>query len=168
MRATDGAGATGVEWIERRVDGGAWTRADNTGNADPFETKFTVSGDGTHTVEYRARDKAGNVSDPVGSVTFAIDSPSGGGSCNCRCRIEFNGAALDPKWRPSTRRPARPAHRGWRPSDDAAAAAATSYAGRRAPHRHVLQAAPTGEWVATAKIAARQHQHRRRSRPVWR
>ena len=64
---------TGVEWTEHRVDGGAWIRADNTANAAPFVTKFTVSGDGTTRVEYRSRDKSGNIQDPAGSVTFAID-----------------------------------------------------------------------------------------------
>ena len=28
LRATDGAGGTGVEWTEYRIDGGAWTRRD--------------------------------------------------------------------------------------------------------------------------------------------
>ena len=32
-----------------------------------------------HTVEFRSRDQAGNVEDPPGSVTFAIDLPGGGG-----------------------------------------------------------------------------------------
>ena len=150
VRATDGTGASGVEWIERRVDGGAWTRVDNTGNVDPFETKFTVSGTGTHTVEYRARDKAGNVSDPVGSVTFAIDSPSGGGSCNA-LSDQFNGSALDPKWQvvnPSASNPptvgnghlTMPLLRGDLYEDQGTA-------------QTVLQAVPTGSWVATAKIA---------------
>ena len=150
VRATDGTGASGVEWIERRVDGGAWTRADNTGNVDPFETKFTVSGTGTHTVEFRARDKAGNVSDPVGSVTFAIDSPSGGGSCN-PLSDQFNGSALDPKWQvvnPSASNPptvggghlTMPLLRGDLYEDQGTA-------------QTVLQAVPTGSWVATAKIA---------------
>ena len=31
LRATDGTGGTGVEWTEYRIDGGAWTRRDNTG-----------------------------------------------------------------------------------------------------------------------------------------
>ncbi len=149
VRATDGAGATGVEWIERRVDGGAWTRADNTGNAEPFETKFNVNGGGSHTVEYRARDRAGNVSDPVGSVTFAINLPTGGSSCLPQSD-EFNAATLDPKWtvtRAAGGGPtlvngslALPMLQGDFIANDALAS------------NTVLQDAPSGEWTATTRI----------------
>ena len=149
VRASDGAGATGVEWIERRVDGGAWTRAENTGNAEPFETKFNVNGGGSHTVEYRARDRAGNVSDPVGSVTFAINLPTGGSSCLPQSD-EFNAATLDPKWtvtRAAGGGPtlingslALPMLQGDFIANDALAS------------NTVLQDAPSGEWTATTRI----------------
>src|SRR4029079_1253895 len=79
LSAADGAGGTGVDWIEHRVDGGAWIRDTNTASADPFVVKFTVSGNGSHTVEFRARDKAGNTQDPPGSVAFSINLGTGGG-----------------------------------------------------------------------------------------
>ena len=48
----DGAiDASGLERMEYRVDGGAF---------QPYAQPFTVSGDGRHTVEYRAVDRAGN------------------------------------------------------------------------------------------------------------
>ena len=149
VRASDGTGATGVEWIERRIDGGAWTRADNTGNAEPFETKFNVNGNGSHTVEFRARDRAGNVTDPVGSVTFAINLPTGGSSCLPQSD-EFNAATLDPKWtvtRAAGGGPtlvngslALPMLQGDFIANDALAS------------NTVLQDAPSGEWTATTRI----------------
>ena len=53
-------GGTGVEWTEYRIDGGAWTRSENTGGADPFVTTFEVEDEGDHTVEFRSRDGSGN------------------------------------------------------------------------------------------------------------
>jgi len=48
--------------VEYRVDGGAWTA---------YTAPFQVSGDGDHTVEYRATDAAGNVS-AVGTKSLKI------------------------------------------------------------------------------------------------
>jgi hypothetical protein len=52
--------------LEYRLDGGAWTA---------YNGPVAVSPDGAHTVEYRAKDAAGNVS-AVKSVSFRIDKPS--------------------------------------------------------------------------------------------
>ena len=98
LSATDGTGGTGVEWTEYSVDGGAFTRSDNTGEVDPFVTEFTVTGDGDHTVEYRSRDRSGNVQDPPGEVSFEIDRGGGGGNACQPQSDEFPGTSLDPKW----------------------------------------------------------------------
>ncbi len=76
LSATDGlvGEATGVTKTEYRVDGGDWQSADNGDKADPFETEFTVSGTGDHTVEFRSTDAAGNVEDTK-SVAFGIGEP---------------------------------------------------------------------------------------------
>ncbi|HEX6020494.1 MAG TPA: ThuA domain-containing protein, partial [Solirubrobacter sp.] len=98
LRATDGTGGTGVEWTEYRIDGGGWTRAENTGNDDPFVTTLTVSGPGTHTVEFRSRDRSGNVEE-LKQLTVTIEAPGGGGGESCLPQSdEFDAAALDPKW----------------------------------------------------------------------
>ena len=52
--------------LEYRVDGGAWTA---------YTAPFQVDGAGSHTVEYRATDAAGNVS-AVASKTFTITARS--------------------------------------------------------------------------------------------
>jgi hypothetical protein len=48
-----------------RVDGGAWTL---------YDGRFSVSGDGDHTVEYYSVDKAGNVEDVKSCQGFKIDA----------------------------------------------------------------------------------------------
>ena len=97
LSATDGAGGTGVEWTEYRIDGGDWTRNTNSGNANPFVTTFRVTGNGEHTVDFRSRDRAGNVEDPPGTLTFTIGTGGGGGSCLPQSD-EFDGSALGAKW----------------------------------------------------------------------
>ncbi|RKQ93231.1 sugar phosphate isomerase/epimerase [Solirubrobacter pauli] len=150
VRASDGGtGSTGVEWIERRIDGGGWTRADNTGNAEPFETKFQVSGGGSHTVEYRARDRAGNVSEPVGSTTFTIDLPTSGGGCLPQSD-EFTGSALDSKW--SVLRSAGGGPTVANGSLSLPILQGDLIAGDPLASNVVLQDAPSGEWSATAKL----------------
>ncbi|HWK29671.1 MAG TPA: ThuA domain-containing protein [Solirubrobacter sp.] len=62
LTADDGAG-DGVEKISYRVDGGAETT---------YAGPFTVTGDGEHTVEYFATDKANNV-EGVKRVAFRVD-----------------------------------------------------------------------------------------------
>ena len=151
LRANDGAGGAGVEWTEYRIDGGAYTRRDNTGSASPFVTEFTVGDEGYHTVEFRSRDRAGNVETPNGSVTFAIDLPGGGnGGCSPQSD-QFNGSALDPKWQivnPAAGNPptvgsgrlTMPMLQG-----DLYTNVGTAQA--------LMQTVPTGSWVATAKVA---------------
>jgi hypothetical protein len=51
---------------------GDWQTADNTAGDDPFETTVTVATDGSHVVEFRSTDVAGNVEE-IGSVAFTID-----------------------------------------------------------------------------------------------
>ncbi|PJI95037.1 alpha-L-arabinofuranosidase C-terminal domain-containing protein [Luteimicrobium subarcticum] len=58
----------GVTSLETRVDGGAWVGSDSTSKAS-----VQVSGEGEHTVEVRATDADGNVSE-IRPVTFAIDT----------------------------------------------------------------------------------------------
>jgi hypothetical protein len=53
---------SGVGAVEYRVDGGAWTA---------YAAPVQVTTPGAHTVDYRARDVAGNTS-PVGSVSFTV------------------------------------------------------------------------------------------------
>lgn len=60
VSATDAG--SGVDRIEYRVDGGAWTA---------YAAPVTVTAAGAHTVGYRASDKAGNTS-PEGTVTFTV------------------------------------------------------------------------------------------------
>jgi cytochrome c len=57
---------SGVEAVEYRLDGGAWTA---------YTGPVTISGDGQHTLEHRAYDVAGNMSAPATS-TYTIE---GGG-----------------------------------------------------------------------------------------
>jgi hypothetical protein len=62
LTATDNAGGSGVASREYRIDGGAWTA---------YSAPFTVPA-GTHTVEYRATDTAGNAGAPA-SFTVKVD-----------------------------------------------------------------------------------------------
>jgi len=57
----DGCGVTGTQY---RVDGGGWQN---------YSGAFTVSGDGSHTVEYHSTDVVGNT-ESVRSRTFRIDT----------------------------------------------------------------------------------------------
>lgn len=56
--------ASGIDRIDYRVDGGSWLT---------YAAPFVVVGEGPHTVEYRAFDRAANESEP-GSLSFTIDS----------------------------------------------------------------------------------------------
>jgi len=79
LSASDNSGGSGVDHIEYKIDGGTWHTY-----ADPL----TVSGDGQHTVYYKAQDNAGNwesqkqVSIPIdaiaptGSLTLNGDATS--------------------------------------------------------------------------------------------
>ncbi|WP_053227236.1 OmpL47-type beta-barrel domain-containing protein [Solirubrobacter soli] len=151
LRANDGTGGAGVEWTEYRIDGGSWTRKDNTANASPFVTEFTVGDEGYHTVEFRSRDKAGNVESPIGTVTFAIDLPGGGnGGCSAQSD-QFNGSALDPKWQivnPLAGNP--PTVGSGRLTMPMVQGDLYTNTGNA---QALMQAVPSGSWVATAKVA---------------
>jgi PKD repeat protein/glucose/arabinose dehydrogenase/type 1 glutamine amidotransferase len=62
LAATDDG--SGVDNTEYTVDGGAWT---------PYTAPFSVSGDGTHQVQYRSADAAGNVED-AHALTVKVDA----------------------------------------------------------------------------------------------
>jgi hypothetical protein len=72
-----------VGYTEYRVNtGGAtseWVRKDNTGSASPFVTMVGVTAVGSHVVEYRSKDKAGNT-EATKSVAFSIAAPPVGDS----------------------------------------------------------------------------------------
>jgi plastocyanin len=64
LSATDGTDeeASGVAYIEYRKGGtGEWTKAENTGGADPFVVDVPVSERGEQRLQYRAADTNGNV-----------------------------------------------------------------------------------------------------------
>jgi hypothetical protein len=63
LSSGDGSGS-GVESTEYALDGGPWT---------PYAAPFAVTGDGTHTLQYRSTDRAGNTEDAA-SRTFKIDA----------------------------------------------------------------------------------------------
>jgi PKD repeat protein/type 1 glutamine amidotransferase/plastocyanin len=150
LRATDGTGGTGVEWTEYRVDGGAWTRNTNTGTADPFVTTLTVRGQGAHTVEFRSRDRAGNVEDPPGTVSFTIAPPGGGGSTCLAQSDEFDGTALGSKWTVL-----RPAGGGPTVADGSVGLPILQgdfIANDPLASNTLLQDAPSGEWTVTTRL----------------
>jgi cytochrome c len=63
LTANDGTGS-GVSTVEYRIDGGSW---------QAYASPFTVPGDGTRVVEYRATDRAGNTSTPA-TATVKVDT----------------------------------------------------------------------------------------------
>ena len=69
LTGADNDGGSGLDKLEYRLDGGAWTT---------YSTPVTCSATGQHTLEHRATDKAGNVG-TVGSVSFTIQPAGGGG-----------------------------------------------------------------------------------------
>jgi PKD repeat protein len=95
LAADDGADGSGVAGIEYRIDNGAFA---------PYTAPVTVSGEGAHVVQYRARDRAGNVeaprsvdvkiddSDPA--VTAALDprAPSGGDWYDTPVELRLTGS----------------------------------------------------------------------------
>ena len=101
---------SGVDFTEYRVnsDGedGAWVRSDNDAGADPFDTEFTVSAAGSHVVEYRSTDGAGNA-ETAKSVAFSIGDGPGEGAPTVEgfadpttgpapLRVRFTATGLDP------------------------------------------------------------------------
>ena len=67
LTGTDNTGGSGLDKLEYRLDGGAWTT---------YTTPVPVAATGPHTLEHRATDLAGNVGG-TGSVAFTIQ-PAGG------------------------------------------------------------------------------------------
>ena len=70
---------SGVDYTEYRVKTGDaqgdWVRKANDGGANPFASTFQITAEGSHTVEYRSVDKAGNA-EAAKSVAFSIDIPN--------------------------------------------------------------------------------------------
>jgi hypothetical protein len=64
LAAEDEQGGSGLDKIQYRIDGGDF---------QDYSAPFTVSDEGNHVVEYRARDKAGNTETPKG-VPVKIDA----------------------------------------------------------------------------------------------
>jgi PKD repeat protein/plastocyanin/type 1 glutamine amidotransferase len=151
LSATDGAGGTGVEWTEYRIDGGAFTRHDNTEDDDPFVTTLTVSGAGTHTVQFRSRDRAGNVEDPLKELTVAIEEPGGGGGESCLPQSdEFDGSALDSKWTVLRQAGGGPVVANG--SIGLPILQGDFIANDPLASNTLLQDAPSGEWTVTARL----------------
>ena len=111
---TEGGGGTtasGVDFTEYRVNTGGetgpWVQSDNDEGADPFDTSFTVAAPGSHTVEYRSTDGAGNA-ETTKSVAFSIAEDGGEpgaptvqgfadpASGPAPLRVRFSASGLDP------------------------------------------------------------------------
>ena len=83
-------------------------RSENTADADPFVTTFTVSAEGEHVVEYRSTDNAGNqeadqvgrlhdrrgTGDPDAPTSQAFADPSSG---EAPLEVQFSATGLDPQ-----------------------------------------------------------------------
>ena len=109
-QGSGGGEGSGVDFTEYRVNtGGAtgdWVRSDNTEDDDPFATAFTVDDEGSHVVEYRSTDNAGNV-EAIKSVAFSIqaadpDAPDVEGFADPQngeapLRVQFSATGLDPQ-----------------------------------------------------------------------
>jgi PKD repeat protein/type 1 glutamine amidotransferase len=149
LSATDGAGGTGVEWTEYRIDGGNWTRKENTGDTTPFVNTFRVTGNGEHTVDFRSRDRAGNVEDPPKSLSFTIGGGAGGSSCLPQSD-EFDGSSLNSKWTVL-----RQAGGGPTVSDGSLRLPLLQgdfIANDPLASNVLMQDAPSGQWTATARL----------------
>jgi PKD repeat protein len=107
--ADTGSDASGVDFTEYRVNTGGeqgdWLKSENDGGDDPFETEFTVSESGSHTVEYRSTDVAGNA-ESTKSVAFSIAEDGSGvpvveafadpESGPAPLEVQFSATAFDP------------------------------------------------------------------------
>ena len=65
LTATDETGGSGVESTEYRIDAGDWTA---------YTAPFTIGEPGTHTVEYRSTDVAGN-EETAKSIEVVVEAP---------------------------------------------------------------------------------------------
>ena len=90
LSATDDATGSGVQSIEYRTNGGAWTT---------YTTAVAFNAAGSYTVDYRATDKVNNTSVPK-QVTFRVLSGAG---CTQTRSDEFNGTTLGSQWVRHTR-----------------------------------------------------------------
>jgi|GEM_PF-763677 len=87
LSAEDAPGGSGVDGIEYRVN--------ETGDWQTYTAPITRVEPGDYVIEFRARDKTGNVEDPAGRVTFKIDVVR---NCTPDYNDEFDGPELDEKW----------------------------------------------------------------------
>ena len=90
LTATDDATGSGIDKIEYRVNGGAYTL---------YTAPVAFNAVGNYDVDYRATDKVGNVS-TVKTISFRILSGAG---CTSARSDEFDGAALGSQWQRHTR-----------------------------------------------------------------
>ena len=90
LTATDDATGSGVQSIEYRTNGGAWTT---------YTTAVAFNAAGNYTVDYRATDKVNNTSVPK-QVTFRVLSGAG---CTQTRSDEFDGTTLGSQWVRHTR-----------------------------------------------------------------
>ena len=90
VTATDNDTGSGVEKIEYRVNGGAYTT---------YTTPVAFTTPGVYDVDYRATDKVNNTSEPK-RVSFRILSGAG---CTQSRSDEFNGSTLGSLWQRHTR-----------------------------------------------------------------
>ncbi|WP_170179090.1 OmpL47-type beta-barrel domain-containing protein [Solirubrobacter pauli] len=91
LTATDNeVGGSGVQKVEYRVNGGAWT---------PYLAPVAFNTAGNYEVEYRATDKVNNTSE-IKKETFRL---LGGAGCTQARSDEFDGTALGSQWVRHTR-----------------------------------------------------------------
>ena len=101
--------ASGVDFTEYTLDGGAPVRFENDEDEDPFENTFTVSAAGDHVVEYSSTDNAGN-EEETKSVEFSIvavdpEAPTVDGFADpatgaAPLLVQFSATGRDPQNRP--------------------------------------------------------------------
>jgi PKD repeat protein len=90
ITAQDDATGSGVQTIEYRVNGGAYTA---------YTASVAFNAAGTYDIDYRATDKVANTSDPK-RISFRLLSGAG---CTQNRSDEFNGTTLGPQWLRHTR-----------------------------------------------------------------
>ena len=137
LAATDPAGGSGVDTTEWRINGGEW---------QPYEAPIRRQQPGMYLIEFRSTDRTGN-EEAIKSVTFEIAVPN---NCTPNLNDEFNGAALDPKWR--VLRP-NDAARSFDGSALRMKVRAGDMIGGTASAQNVLlQEAPSGSWQIQTKL----------------
>ena len=109
VSAPGGTPGSGVDFTEYSLDGADPVRFDNTEGDDPFESSFTVSAPGEHTVEYRSTDNAGNI-ETTKSADFEIaeadpDAPTVRGAADpstgeAPLLVQLSATGRDPQNRP--------------------------------------------------------------------